>query len=236
MNIPAIVQQALNQSWIWVVAVAGIWFLWKVPTWKAGIEHRLSNVEKSVDKLESSVDKLESSVDKLETSVDKLESSVGKLENSVGKLSEKVNEIYGVIINKFGRTIDQADSPVILSDYGKDLYNRIDAEKIVDRYAERLLQETKGMNAYQIQEHCFLFSKDNLLEDLEKNDKESFETVSDVAYMEGIDLEKIMRVVGIPLRDRVLSMQGKSYTKVDDHSPVADMVREPTNNGDQANN
>ena len=229
MNIPAIVQQTLNQSWIWVVAVAGIWFLWKVPTWKAGIEHRLSNVEKSVDKLESSVDKLESSVDKLEISVDKLESSVGKL-------SGKVNEIYGVIINKFGRDVAQADSPVILSDYGKDLYNRIDAEKIVDRYAERLLQETKGMNAYQIQEHCFLFSKNNLLEDLEKNDKESFETVSDVAYMEGIDLEKIMRVVGIPLRDRVLSMQGKSYTKVDDHSPVADMVREPTNNGDQANN
>ena len=208
MNISTLVQQALNQSWFWVVVVAGIWFLWKVPTWKAGIEHRLTNVEKSVD----------------------------KLENSVDKLSGKVNEIYGIIINKFGRDVDQADSPVILSDYGKDLYNRIDAEKIVDRYAERLLQETKGMNAYQIQEHCFLFSKDNLLEDLEKNDKESFETVSDVAYMEGIDLEKIMRVVGIPLRDRVLSMQGKSYTKVDDHSPVADMVREPTNNGDQANN
>ncbi len=176
--------QTLNHSWTWVLVALVVIAIWKVPTWKVSIEHRLSAVEKAVD-----------------------------------GLSGKMDEVYSVIINKYGRAVDQAGSPVTLTEYGKELFARIDAEKIVDKYVDRLLQETKDMNAYQVQEHCFLFCKETLLADLEEQDKDSFEKISTVAFEEGIDLEKITRVVGISLRDRVLPMQGKSHIEVDDHSP-----------------
>ncbi len=183
MNTSSILQ-ALNNPITWFFLVGLGFLFWKVPTWKAGIEYRLSGVEKSVN-----------------------------------ELSRKADEIYSVLINKFGRAVDQAGSPVTLTQYGKDLFSQIDAEKIVNKYADKLLEETESMNAYQIQEYCFDFSRKDLLNDLEQHDKESFNKISTVASEEGIDLEKLTRVIGISLRDRVLSTQGKSPMEVDDHSP-----------------
>ena len=150
-----------------------------------------------------------------------IEHRLTAVEKAVEDFSGKMNEVHSAIINKYGRAVDQVGSPVVLTEYGKDLYQKIDAEKIVNKYADRLLQETKNMNAYEVQEHCFGFCKEKLLGELKHQDEVSFEKISAVAYEEGIELEKITRVIGISLRDQVLSMQGKSHAEVDDHSPPA---------------
>ena len=185
MNIFSTAMQTLNQHW--VLLVLAVVFLWKISTWKANIENRLSNTEKSLDVLSKNLD----------------------------ALSKKVDDLYSIIISKFGRSVEQADSPVTVTDYGKDLSGRINAEAVVDVYADNLYEETKGMNAYQVQEHCFIFCKEKLLNDLEKKDKAKFDNLSAVAFDEGIEIEKLMRIVGILLRDRVLSMKGKSHAEVD---------------------
>ncbi len=60
------------------------------------------------------------------------------------------------------------------------------------------------------------------MNDLETEDKYQFDKMLQVAFDEGIDIEKITRVVGIALRDRVLQMEGKSHAEVDEHSPNDD--------------
>ncbi len=76
-------------------------------------------------------------------------------------LTGKVDEVYREIVMSRGRAIEKIDSPVTLSEYGQELFEKIDAEKLVDAYADKLRGDTQGMNAYKVQEHCFLFCKEN---------------------------------------------------------------------------
>ena len=75
------------------------------------------------------------------------------------------------------------------------------------------------MNAYQIQEHCFDFCKEKLVEKLQETDKESYEKISAVAFDDGIEMETVTQVISIKLRDMVLSLHGKAHTEIDHHSP-----------------
>ncbi len=183
--------RSLNDPSVWIVIPLILFLLWKASAWKTNVENRLSNVENGLSNIEKVVE----------------------------KLSKQVDALYNVIMEKYGRSVDQSSSPVTLSDYGKDIASRIDVEKIVSVYADKLHRETKNMNAYQIQEHCFDFCNNKLVQDLEKKNKEFFEKLYEVAFADGVDIEKIMRVVGIELRDRVLEMKGLLHTEVDQHSP-----------------
>ena len=195
MNINAIMQSFNLSSWGWVaVVIAVIGVVWKISTWTTTVDNRLSGVEKIIEGLTKNVE----------------------------GLTKKVDEVYRVIVMRHGRAIEKIDSPVTLSEYGQELFARIDAEKIVDAYVDKLHGDTQGMNAYKVQEQCFLFCKEKLLDDLEAKDKDQFDKISQVAFDEDIDIEKITRVVGIALRDRVLQMEGKSHTEVDEHSPNDD--------------
>ena len=148
-----------------------------------------------------------------------IENKLSSLSEKLSSLSEKVEKVYDVIINRFGHSVEQTSSPITLNNYGKDLSERIDSKTIVNKYVDLLYEQTKNMNAYQVQEHCFLFSKDELLPKLQETDKEYFDKISSVAFDDGIDIEKIARVIGIELRDRILSMHGKLQTEIDDHLP-----------------
>ena len=185
------IMRALDGPSIWIVISLFAFFLWKASAWKTNVENKLSNVENGLSNIEKVVE----------------------------KLSKKVDALYNIIMEKYGRSVDQASSPVTLSDYGKDIAGRIDVEKIVSVYADKLHRETKNMNAYQIQEHCFDFCNNKLVKDLEKKNKEFFEKLSEVAFADGVDIEKITRVVGIKLRDRVLEMKDIVHAEVDQHSP-----------------
>lgn len=209
MSISALISQALNESWALLALAVGIWLLWKVPTWKASIEYRLTAVEKSMD----------------------------EVKQSVANSDRKIDAIYDFLLRRFGTDIEKSTSPISLTDYGEELARKANAEKIVDRYADRMLRETAGMNTYQTQEHCFAFTKDLLPGELEADDKATFDAMTDVAYTDGIPLEKITRVIGISLRDRVLSMRDKPYPmETSDSLAAAGAVGEPANEGGAAGN
>lgn len=92
--------------------------------------------------------------------------------------------------------------------YGKKPAKKIDAAEIVDAFAARADAETKGMNAYQIQERCVTFSLRVVLEELKHHDKPRFDRVAEVAFNEWIMIEKIAYVIALLLRDRILQMRG----------------------------
>ena len=187
MNINTIIQSLANFHGLAILLVA-VWLAWKVASWKATVDGRLTGIEKAVETLTQRMD----------------------------TLTHKVDDIYRWIMNDSFRSIEKVDSPIALSEYGKELFYLIDAEKIVNQYAEKMYNETQEMNAYKVQEYCFTYCKEKLMDELEENDKEQSEKMALVAFDQGINMERITRVVGIALRDRVLQKGGELHTEVDD--------------------
>ncbi len=190
MNNFSTITQVFGQSWFWAVIAAVGVIVWKTATWKGATDHRLSSLEKMVPEVYERLDRILTLLMTVKMTV------------------------------KPGHPVDESGSPKRLNNYGKELSGKIDAKKIAATYAGKMHDETQDMNAYQVQEHCFLFCVGKLLADLEKNDKDSFNRISAVAYEDGLEIEKLMQVIGFELRDQVLAMKGKTHAEVDEHAPA----------------
>ena len=77
----------------------------------------------------------------------------------------------------------------------------------------------KEFNACQIQEYCFSFSREELLNELKEKQIERYNQIYDVVFNKGIDVERLTRVIVLELRDKVLSSLNKPHEEIDQHSP-----------------
>lgn len=118
-----------------------------------------------------------------------------------------------------GEPLEKVTSPISLTDYGKRLSQSINALEITDLLITRVTKAVEGFNAYQIQEYCFSFSKDELLIELKENHADLFDKIHEVAFEEGIEVEKLTRVIALELRDKILSSLNKLHAEIDQHSP-----------------
>ena len=125
--------------------------------------------------------------------------------SSILAVVKKVEKINETLINRYGKDVTRIDSPVSLSDYGIELSKKINAPSIVTEYAPKLTQKAKEkhMNRYQIQKNSFTLAK-QALENLEKIDKKRFDRLANLAYEEGIEIESLIKILGLELRDEVL--------------------------------
>lgn len=141
------------------------------------------------------------------------------IENRLNSLETKTDRVYEIILQKFGNPIEQARSPITLTDYGKDISKSVDATKIANEYTDRLRSEIEGLNPYQVQEYCFEFCKNKLLDYLKDTNNDQYEKIHAFAYKQGIEVEKILRVIGIELRDCIFSISDTLHEDIDKHSP-----------------
>ena len=161
--------------------------IWKISAWKTTIENRLDNLNQRLD--------------------DKFSEVMGYIKDikaTINQMPNKVNFIRG-------------SSPLSLNQRGKELYEKINAPAIADKYTDELIKRAKerNMNTYQIQQDCFNFAFNEILKRLERDDKEQYDQLSDVAYNEGVQLEDLMQILGVILRDRVLEAVNKSHKETE---------------------
>lgn len=97
--------------------------------------------------------------------------------------------------------VTQRSSPISLNEYGKSLSELVGAKALARNYAKEVVLSLPT-NSYRIQEACAHFAEQQLLDRLTSDERSFLETI---AYEEGINIEKVLRVVGIELRDYFLA-------------------------------
>ncbi len=129
-------------------------------------------------------------------------------------LSTKVDLIYQYV-NPHPTVI--ARSPITLTDIGKEIETKIEANKILNKYITKL---TKGIelsspqNAYDIQVASMEAAKTKMIELLSE---EELVLVKQEAYNRGILPEDVMSVFGVLLRNYILNTKGMPISDVDKH-------------------
>ena len=137
-----------------------------------------------------------------------------------GKFMEEIrNDIKDIFKRLPAEPLEKTSSPIALTDYGKRISESIDASEIADMQVTEVSGVVKDYNAYQIQEYCFSFCKDDLLNKLKESHIDLYDKIHKVAFEEGIDVEKITRVIALELRNKILSTLNKNHAEIDQHSP-----------------
>ena len=136
-----------------------------------------------------------------------------------GEMREMRGEIKNIFNRLPGEPVEKVTSPISLTDYGKELSQSINASEIADLQITKVTAAVENFNAYQIQEYCFSFSKDDLLNELKANHADLYDKIHEVAFEQGMDVEKLTRVIALELRDKILPTLNKPHAEIDQHSP-----------------
>ena len=114
-----------------------------------------------------------------------MESLAGQLSNRLDKINDDIKAIYKLIV---GNPLERSTSPISLTEHGKSLAERLEASKIVNLKLDQVMMAVEGMNAYQIQDYCFAFSKEKLVDELQEKNPELAHKIYEVAFDEGVEI------------------------------------------------
>ena len=132
---------------------------------------------------------------------------VGEWKGSVDKDRQKFNQFItemrekiGDIINRLpSRRLLEEQSPLRLTDLGREIGQEIGAREWAANMVAHLKTEVERKSPYQLQDFCFDFVKTKL-----ELTPEQTARVESSAYSHGMKIEKILDVLVIELRDALI--------------------------------
>ena len=137
---------------------------------------------------------------KMDSGMSGTESSMERLRSEMRDFMKEIRSDIKKIFNRLSPTTGTG-SPISLTKLGKKVSREIDAPEWARRKAPELLDEIAGQSPYFIQEFCmdFCTTKYRPGDDLKY-------LLEQCAYDNGIDLDSVLRVLGVELRDRLLEL------------------------------
>ncbi|MDP8211666.1 MAG: hypothetical protein P9X22_00040 [Candidatus Zapsychrus exili] len=147
------------------------------------------------------------------------DSKITKIEGLSEKVIELKTKVDLIYDNTNPRRTVAAMSPISLTDMGKEIVTKIEANQILEKYILKLTKEVDSenpKNAYDIQSASMKVAKEKMITFL--NEKE-LNTVKQEAYTRGIIVQDVMSVFGLLLRNHILNQKGMPISDVDTHAP-----------------
>ena len=126
----------------------------------------------------------------------------------MSEIKDKLDEINNHIIEIFKKLpepLTKGQSPLVLTDYGKELSNLTNASKIAERLSEKLQGDVANLADYEIQAFCEDYLKKNFRPTAEEDSN-----IKKCQYEKGVSRDAIVNeVIMIELRDKLLELTGQ---------------------------
>jgi hypothetical protein len=136
------------------------------------------------------------------------------LSERVSEVKIKVDLIYQ---NTNPNKLVAAASPIAITDKGREIAGKIDADRVFKKYSGQLaaiVEKKAPQNAYDIQVQSMDVCKSGLMGLLDANE---INTIKEHAFAAGLLVEDIMSIFGVLLRDHILRENGIPVADVDKH-------------------
>ena len=131
-----------------------------------------------------------------------LKDSLKETAQETRKLLREIREDIKNIFLRLPPTPVAGDSPLSLTDFGKQIANEFGAAEWAKRLAERLMEDVEGMEPFQIDQFCGRYVQ----QDLDQSDQAE---VGRCAYEFGIDSNSVESVLRVVLREELLRLVNK---------------------------
>ncbi|MBL6761392.1 MAG: hypothetical protein ISQ19_01705 [PS1 clade bacterium] len=175
----------LDNFWAAIIGVAAYWTLWFLA--RPSVKDSISD-EIAFSGFVSLV--ICASHFRLSDLIDMVNERVESLANRVGEIDGGQEEV-------------EDHSPRALTEKGRILSKAVNAKDLATKYRSHL-GSVNTKQAYDIQEACLAFAELDMLEALDDEDSRA---VKKYAYENGKSVERVLRVIGIEMRDMILAQR-----------------------------
>ncbi|MCY4610265.1 MAG: hypothetical protein OXC38_00900 [Gammaproteobacteria bacterium] len=130
------------------------------------------------------------------------------------KIDKKIDEIF----SRLPPRTTGGQSPIRLTEMGEEISGELNAKAWAKKTAPEIVEKVKGKSEYEIQEECNRFARAIPLTETRSAIQACDPSASGIsasmmfrsAYQHGIEIEQVQDVLGVELRDAVLSALGLS--------------------------
>ncbi len=134
------------------------------------------------------------------------------LTQRVDKLTQRVDKIHEVFFQRGVAATLENKSLLQLNQLGQDIAKTLDLDALADAHTLLIKDQAEALGPYEIQQLCFRYAQEDLLNELRETSPDQYEAISRTAYQHGISREDILKIVGVLLRDKVLRLVNYSDT------------------------
>jgi hypothetical protein len=139
----------------------------------------------------------------------KLTDAIGSLKKRVDSLVERVDNLALRLSKLDGKQEElKGKSPISLTEKGLALSKAADGKRLAEKYKSKIKLSVSASN-YEVQETCLAFAEFDFRDTLEEQEKTDLENL---AYQRGISIERVLRVIGIEMRDLILAERENNET------------------------
>lgn len=121
--------------------------------------------------------------------------------NGVNGFMKEIRDDIKKILRRLSAPTIKSGSPIQLTELGRSISDDLHARDWVERIAPSLTQRVKGKRPFEIQNFCFDYVKD----EFEPNAAQLVQ-LQESAYDNAIDLDGVLDVFAIELRDKLLEL------------------------------
>lgn len=130
------------------------------------------------------------------------------LKEAVQRLEKHIETILQRLPRPVNPTTIGGQSPLQLTELGKEIAASIEAERIAERHLSSLAETYRSMNQYEIQEACFDYAATQIMPDLKAHDSAQAKALELYAFNNGKPLDELLQIIGIVLRNKVCEKLG----------------------------
>ena len=185
----AILVLAVISLGIWMAK----WFA-KYEQWARGIDEFKEDTKKALAELREDTNK---AIAELRADTNK---AIAELRADTNKALAEIRADIKKLIAATPHVI-AGTSPLRLTDLGEEVSKCVGAAALAEQMASGLIDEMKGKNAYEVQEFCIDYMRDEYEPTTEQD-----QSFKECAYEQGIKLKQVLDVCAIELRDKLLHL------------------------------
>ena len=142
------------------------------------------------------------------------------VDSHIRNLQSEVRNVQRHIINIWRRLDGEEplfykNSPMKLSKRGKELADELNLDKIANKSVGHAIyvisfkatkdqKDIDQLNAYDLEEECFRYVHNDLIDHLKEESPEEFRNLFNTAYDKGLAKEEVLQIIGILLLERIL--------------------------------
>ena len=123
----------------------------------------------------------------------------------INEFMKEIRDDIKKILKRLPAATIKSSSPLQLTEMGRSISDDLDVRDWVQRIAPSLTERVKGKRPFEIQNFCFDYVKDEF-----EPSAAQLLRLQESAYDNSIDLDGVLDVLAIELRDRLLELAGAS--------------------------
>ena len=123
----------------------------------------------------------------------------------INEFMKEIRDDIKKILRRLPAPTIKSSSPIQLTELGRSISDELHARDWVERIAPSLTERVKGKRPFEIQNFCFDYVRDEF-----EPDAAQLVRLQESAYDNAIDLDGVLDVFAIELRDRLLELAGAS--------------------------